>query len=90
MLPSLVFDYILACGGEVVGTTKRIANCWPFTYQQVIDEENDKRTKIDVKGAPALFVKYCMAGIKVLFAAAFRNGTERVATAISSFHKSHE
>ena len=89
LLPNLVFQYILAQGGEVLGTIKRMALYWPFTFLQNLSE-NDKRTKIDVKGAPTLFMKYVKAGSKFLFAAAFRNGTERVATAISSIHKSHE
>ena len=89
LIPSLVFEYILSCGAEVVGTIKRIAQCWPFTYKQVL-KDKDKRTLIDIKGAPTLFLKWCGAGPKRLFASAFRNGTKIVAMAISSIHKKHQ
>ena len=88
LIPSLVFEYLLSCGAEVVGTIKRIAQCWPFTYKQVL-KEKDKRTLIDIKGAPTLFLKWCSAGPKRLFASAFRNGTKIVAMAISSIHNNH-
>ena len=89
LIPNLVFEYLLSCGAEVVGTIKRIAQCWPFTYKQVL-KETDKRTLIDVKGAPTLFLKWCNAGSKRLFASAFRNGTKIVAMGISSIHKKHQ
>ena len=54
-IPVLVFEYILACGADVVGTCKRMAVCWPFTYNQTL-KENDKRTMIDMNGAPTLFL----------------------------------
>ena len=75
MLPNLVFEYLLSCGAEVLGTVKRMAQCWPFTNKQNL-KENDKRTVIDTKGAPTLFLKWCKAGVKYIFASAFRNGTD--------------
>ena len=89
MLPNVVFEYLLANGAEVVGTVKRMAQCWPFTYNQKL-KPNDKRTLIDVKGAPTLFLKWCKAGCKYLFASAFRNGSESVATALSTMHTRHQ
>lgn len=96
MVPSLVFEYLLANGAQVVGTVKRLAGGWPFTFSQNVDE-NDLRTEIDVKGAPALFLKWCRTkvagmagGSRRLFASAFRSGTQRVATAISSMHTHHQ
>ena len=96
MVPSLVFEYLLANGAQVVGTVKRVAGGWPFTFNQNVDE-NDLRTQIDVKGAAALFLKWCCTkvagmsgGSRKLFASAFRSGTQRVATAISSKHKHHQ
>lgn len=88
-LPDLVFQYILKSGGEIVGTIKRTVQCWPFTFGQTLNE-TDKRINIDQRGAPTLFLSWCKAGSKHLFASAFRNGSDRVATAISSLHKSHE
>jgi hypothetical protein len=89
MIPNLVFDYLLSSGAEVVGTVKRMAQCWPFTYKQNL-KENDKRTSVDPKGAPTLFLKWVKVGGKHLFASAFRNGSEAVATAVSSMHNQHQ
>lgn len=89
MIPSLVFDYLLSSGAEVVGTVKRMAQCWPFTFNQTL-KDSDKRTSIDTKGAPTLFLKWCKTGTKYVFASAFRNGTDRVATAISTMHTQHQ
>ena len=89
MIPSLVFEFLIAAGAEVVGTVKRMAQCWPFTYDQRMDS-NDLRTKIDPKGAATLFLKWCKVGYKYLFASAFRNGSGRVATAISTMHTQHQ
>ena len=58
LVPSLVFDFLLTNGANVVGTVKRMAGCWPFTFDQKTTE-SDTRTKIDPKGAPTLFLKWC-------------------------------
>ena len=81
MIPRIVFEYFISNGAEVFGTMKRMAQCWPFTYKQKF-QQNDKRTVIDVKGAPTLFLKWCKAGSKYLFASAFCSGSESVATAV--------
>lgn len=88
MIPTIVFEYLIANGAEVCGTVKRMAQCWPFTYNQAL-KPSDKRTLVDVKGAPTLFLKWCKAGVKYLFASAFRNGSESVATAVSTLHTQH-
>jgi hypothetical protein len=88
LIPSLVFDYLLSQGADVVGTVKRMAQCWPFTYAQVL-KSSDKRHLINVKGAATLYLKYIKTKTKYLFASAFRNGSERVATAISTLHSTH-
>ena len=89
MLPAVVFEYLVAYGAEVVGTVKRVAQCWPFTYNQTL-KENDKRTLVDVKGAPTLFLKWCSVGAKYVFATAFRNGSQSVATCVSTLHDEHQ
>ena len=95
MVPSLVFEYLMANGAHVVGTVKRMMGGWPFTFNQHVGS-NDLRQEIDAKGAPTLFLKWCkskIAGIgatRKLFAAGFRNGSQRVATAISSIHTHHQ
>ena len=88
MIPSIVVDYLLASGAEVCGTVKRMAKCWPFTYNQVL-KENDSRTLVDVNGAPTLFLKYCKVAHRYLFMSAFRNGTQSVACAVSTLHQNH-
>ena len=89
LVPEIVFLFLLACGAQVLGTTKRLAKCWPFTYSQKVGE-SDKRTLLSEKGAPTLFLKCCGDGVKKLYASAFRNGTGKIATAISSIHTEHE
>ena len=85
-----IVDFLLENGANFTGTVKRLLNCWPFTYNQKIDPEKDTRTVVDVKGAPTLFMKYCIRGVRRLQASAFRNGSQAVATALSSLHNGHE
>ena len=54
MIPSLVFGFLLSAGAEVVGTLKRMAGCWPFTYNQKLKESN-RRTSIDEKRGQVYF-----------------------------------
>ena len=92
MLPNIVFEFLLSNGAHALGTTKRLGKCWPFTFNQRMSA-NDKRTSIDPKGAPTLFMKECTSdrnSRKKMFATAFRNGTDKVATAISSLHSQHQ
>ena len=90
MIPNLVFEYLISAGAEVVGTVKRMAQCWPFTYDQKLAGKHDKRTLIESKGAATLFLKWCKTGAKYVFASAFRNGSGSVATAISTLHTQHQ
>ena len=86
MTPSLVFLYLLACGSQIVGTVKR-ALCWPYTYSQKITKSNDKRTLLDVKGAPTLFLKCIKHTGRTVTASAFRNGSDSISTTISTIHR---
>jgi hypothetical protein len=88
MTPSLVYNYLLAQGAHIVGTTKR-ALCWPFTFAQKVDPDKDKRTDVGTKGPQALLVKSLQHSGKTLSAVAFRNGTDTVSTALSSLHRTH-
>ncbi len=89
MLPAIVFEFLLSNGAHALGTTKQfLGKCWPFTFNQKLSA-NDRRTSIDPKGAPTLFMKECTLdrnSRRKMFATAFRNGTDKVATAVSSFH----
>ena len=88
MLPNIVFECLIQLGADFVGTIKRSAHCWPFTFNQKLSD-NDQRTLIDCKGAPTLFLKFVRVGAKRVWVSAFRNGTESVATAVSSLHRGH-
>ena len=85
----LVFEYLMQSNAEIVGTVKR-AGCWPFTFQQKV-KSNDKRTMLYVKGSPALFVKKAKDTklSRLIHASAFRNGTDKISTAVSTLHRGH-
>ena len=64
--------------------------CWPFNFVndgRVINDK-DKRTLLSVEGAPSLFIKK-VERFKTITSAAFRNGTSRIATAVSFLHRKH-
>jgi hypothetical protein len=84
-LPSVVFEFLIKNGTNVCCTIKRYLQCWPFTYNQK-RSANDKRTHIDIDGAPTLYTK-CMAfegGLRHVLAGAFRKGSGSVSTIVSS------
>ena len=66
LVPDIVFNFFLTCGAEVLGTAKRLAKCWPFTYSQKVGESG-KRTLLSEKGASSLFLKRCSDGKKDLY-----------------------
>lgn len=59
MVPTTVFNYLMAHGAIFVGTVKCMANCWPFTFADQKVKENDTRRRMMVKtkGPATLFVK---------------------------------
>ena len=94
--PSLLFDFILRCGGDVVGTVAR--NFWyPFTFIKGKRKETDdaaattadihNRTEIPMKGQKDVFYKTLQwAGSKIR-ATCYRSGTgTAVSLAMSSIH----
>lgn len=88
MLPTLTFQYLVHSGCRIIGTTKRMVQGWPFTFCQTMNK-NDKRTLIDENGAATLYVKKINKNNQSVFAIAFRNGTGRVNTSISSVHRDY-
>ena len=88
MVLNTVFGFILKNGGDFVGTTKRSAQCWPFTFDQKL-RKNDERTLIESSGPPTLFVKKAKKDFKSIYSFAFRNGSNSVTTAVSSTHQNH-
>lgn len=90
-LPSVMFDFLIASGANVVCTTKRFLVCWPFNFGGKAQASTDSRTFIDSLGAPTLFIKNTtVGGIKQVLAVAFRNGSGAVSTAVSSMHSGFE
>ena len=51
MVPNTVFNFMIADGANFVGTVKRMANCWPFTFDQKV-KESDNRRLVDTKAPP--------------------------------------
>jgi len=90
-LPSVIFDFLIKNGANVLCTTKRFMLCWPFNFGGKEQTASDARTFIDSLGAPTLFIKNAtVAGIKRVCAVAFRNGSGAVSTAVSSMHSGFE
>lgn len=88
--PSLVY-FLLACGAIVHGTLIR-ALCWPMTYCQE-KKGNDKRTFLDTKGPPSLFLKRLQNNStrnQRLTVGAFRSGTDNISLAMSSTNHENE
>jgi hypothetical protein len=88
----LIISYLRAAGAMFTGTTMRIVENFPFTFNQKVSN-NDKRKVVDHNGAPCLFVKRLKkkrgdVGSEI-YASAFRNGSGKVSTAISSIHRNH-
>ena len=75
-------------GGDFIGTTKRTRECWPFTFNQK-PSQNDDRKLIDLPGTACLFIKRVTRERKSIFSSAFRNGSGKVNTCVSSLHRNH-
>ena len=89
MTGKLAFEFLLAGGANIIGTVKRIP-CWPWTFQQNL-RKDDKRSLVEIKGSPSLFLKTMKLRqcSKLVTASAFRNGSESVSNTISSIHHGH-
>jgi hypothetical protein len=88
--PNLVY-WLVACGAFVVGTLIH-AMCWPITYCQE-KKDSDKRTFLEPKGAPTLFLKRLQNSKtrnQLLTIGAFRSGTENISLALSSKHHENQ
>lgn len=86
---AFVFKYLLPNGALPEGTTVRAMNQWPFTYDQR-HSSSDKRTMVESSGAPTLHLKEYKNNLNQrIFAIAFRTGTGKVVTCISSIHGKH-
>ena len=88
--PSLLFDFILQCGGDVVGT---VAHCfwYPFTFvkgkRNATEVDKHIRTEILMKGQKDVFYKTLKWGMAKIRATCYRPGTgTAVSCAMSSIH----
>lgn len=88
LIPSVVYPFVIKNGGDICGTTQRILNTWPFTFDQKL-KDSDNRTLIEKIGPPTLFVKEATKHLKNVQAFAFRNGTNSVTTCLSTIHRNH-
>ena len=74
-------------GKDHLGTVARSYE-WGVTYDQVL-KAGDKRKHISTSGTSSLICQEASIGNKKLTLAAFKNGSQRVAMAISSKHAGH-
>ena len=56
MVPHTIFPFLLYSGVNLIGTTKRLLQCFPFTFDQNV-RTNDPRKIIDKNGGATLYVK---------------------------------
>ena len=83
-----LFDYLLPANADFNNTVKRIPP-FPFVWDMRVPE-GDRRTKLDAKGAPALFVKDIKKHNRLVTCTAFRTGTNNISTVVSSTLHGHQ
>jgi hypothetical protein len=84
-LPSLLYDFFLPSGADVLGTMKRCP-MFPFTFDQKIGA-GDKRQVIDTKGFKALFLKKLTTREKNLTGIAYRDGKGGITLGLTTFEQ---
>lgn len=84
-LPSLLFDFLLPSGADILGTMKR-SPMFPFTYEQKLTS-SDKRQLIEKKGFRNLFLKKLRARDKDITGIAYRDGKGGVTLALTTFEQ---
>jgi hypothetical protein len=70
--PSLLYDFLIPTGADVLGTVKR-SPMFPFTFDQKLSQ-SDTRQLIDPAGFKTLFMKKLTIGGKDLTGLAYRDG----------------
>jgi len=81
-LPSLLFDFFIPSGADILGTVKRTP-MFPFTYDQKLGQ-NDIRQLVDKSGFKALFLKKLTIKEKQIMAMAYRDGKGGVTLRITA------
>ena len=87
-LESTIFDFLVPAGADFTNTVKRIMP-FPFIWGMK-PTANETRTKLDEKGAPALFVKEVRKHNRLITCAAFRTGTQNISAVITSTIRGHQ
>jgi hypothetical protein len=81
-LPSLLFDFFIPSGADILGTVKRTP-MFPFTYDQKLGQ-NDTRQLVNKSGFKALFLKKLTIKEKQIMAMAYRDGKGGVTLGITT------
>jgi hypothetical protein len=71
-LPTLIFNFIIPSGAEILGTIKRCP-MFPYTYDQTL-ATGDTRQVTNQKGFKALFLKKLTIKNKQITGVAYRDG----------------
>ena len=82
------FNLLLLAGGDFNNTCKKVPP-FPFIWEMKKDER-DPRTKLDVSGSPALFLKQVMKHNRLVTCAAFRTGTKNISTILTTTIHGHQ
>lgn len=83
-----VFKFLVPAGAEFTNTLMRV-HPNPYVWGMKTSD-NDRRTKLDEKGCPTLFVKSITYGSRKISVHAFRTGTKNISTVISSCIHGHK
>jgi hypothetical protein len=81
-LPSLLYDFYIPSGADIMGTVKRCP-MFPFTYDQKLGR-GDTRQSIETKGFKALFLKKLVIKGKQITGIAYRDGKGGITLGIST------
>ena len=87
-LESTIFDFLVPAGADFTNTVKRIMP-FPFIWGMK-PTANETRTKLDERGAPALFVKEVRKHNRLVSCAAFRTGTQNISAVVTSTIRGHQ
>jgi hypothetical protein len=81
-LPSLLYDFFIPSGADIMGTVKRTP-MFPFTYDHKLGR-SDTRQSVDTKGFEAIFLKKLILKDKQITGLAYRDGKGGVTLGITT------
>jgi len=86
-LPSLLYDFFIPSGADIMGTVKR-SPMFPFTYDQKLGR-SDTWQSVDTKGFKAIFIKKLILKDKQITGFAYRDGKCGVTLGITTTESIH-